>query len=207
MYTVESFSNSILGTSVSKVSQGIKKEDYKVFEIPKKNGSRKISFLPPDSQLADLQKKLLVNFLEKQILPVCVKGFKKGESYLTFLSPHVNSTFFLRIDIESFFPTISQSQVKEALSTLITCGSEDGKMEILHLISDIVTLNGSLPQGASTSPAVSNLVMSRIDQRILKYTVRFLTSVIQDMRMIYCSPVGHLIFITKSGFSRKLNIY
>lgn len=169
MYTVESFCNSIWETTYSKVLPDIKKEDYKEFEIPKKNGVRKINYVPQNSPLAILQKVLLKNFLENQPLPVCVKGFKKGESYRTYLSPHVDSMFFLRIDIEAFFPTISDAQIKEALSTLIVCNPEDEKSKLLDLIVDIVTLDGSLPQGAYTSPTISNLVMARLDQRILKY--------------------------------------
>ena len=77
--------------------------------------------------------------------------------------------FFLRIDIASFFPSISDSCIKNELSNLLTCDSDDGKDKLLDLICDIVTLEDKLPQGACTSPTVSNLVMARIDQRITKY--------------------------------------
>ena len=169
MYTIESFCNSIWGTSHAKVLQSVARDDYREFEIPKKAGARKINYLSPGSPLMKLQKRLLVNFLEKQPLPVCAKGFKKGESYLTFLSPHTDSKFFLRIDIEAFFPTISEDHIKNELSMFISCGPEEDKEKLLDLICDITTLNHSLPQGACTSPAVSNLVMARTDQRILKY--------------------------------------
>lgn len=52
---------------------------------------------------------------------------------------------------------------------MLTCDSDDGKDKLLDLICDIVTLEDKLPQGACTSPTVSNLVMARIDQRITKY--------------------------------------
>ena len=169
MYTVESFCKTIWGTSYTKVSQCISKKDYKEFTIPKKNGSRTINYLPPDSQLGAIQKKQLTAFLDKQELPVCVKGFRKGESYKTYLLPHINSTYFFRADIKDFFPSISETLIKDTLSEQIKCDSDTDKSQLLDLIADIVTLNGTLPQGACTSPSVSNLIMARLDQRILKY--------------------------------------
>ena len=169
MYSTESFCKTIWGISFSKVSKRINKDEYKEFIVPKKNGTRRISYLPPDSQLAGLQKKLLTSFLDKQPLPMCVKGFRKGESYKTYLLPHVNSVYFFHTDIKDFFPSISDSLIKQTLSEIIVCDSDTEKGQLLNLIADIVTLNGILPQGACTSPSVSNLIMSRLDQRILKY--------------------------------------
>lgn len=169
MSTIESFCNSVLGTSYAKVLQKISKDDYKQFKLPKKNGTRTINYLEKDSELWKLQHHLLGNYLIKQDLPVCVKGFKKGENYIAFLSEHVGSQFFLRLDIASFFPSISDSCIKNELSNLLIYDSDNEKVKLLDLICNIVTLEGKLPQGACTSPMVSNLVMARIDQRITKY--------------------------------------
>lgn len=169
MFTIESFCNSVWGTSYAKVSQKITKDDYKEFELPKKGGTRTINYLDKNSDLWELQCQLLSNFLVKQDLPICVKGFRKGESYRSFLTEHIGSNFFLRIDISAFFPSIAESNIKHEISNLLVCSSSDEKEKILDLICEITTLNGSLPQGACTSPAVSNLVMARIDQRITKY--------------------------------------
>lgn len=169
MYTIESFCNAIWENSYSKVSQGITKEEYREFKIPKKGGARVINYLDKDTSLWNLQHKLLKNFLEKQDLPVCVKGFRQGESYHSFLAEHIGSKFFLRIDISSFFPSITEIQIKNELSRLLVCNSSEEKEQLLKLICDITTLNDCLPQGACTSPAISNLVMARIDQRITKY--------------------------------------
>ena len=169
MFTIESFCNAIWETSYSKVSRSITKDAYKEFEIPQKSGSRTINYLDRDTELWNLQHKLLINFLDKQDLPVCVKGFKQGESYRSFLAEHIGSKFFLRIDISSFFPSITETQIKSELTRLLACNSSEDKEKLLDLICGITTLNGSLPQGACTSPSISNLVMARIDQRITKY--------------------------------------
>jgi len=169
MYTLESFCNFIWESSYLKVLDTINKTEYSEFIIPKKNGFRKINYLNNDSLLAELQKKLRLKFLEIQPLPMCVKGFRKGENYLSYLTPHIGSKFFLRIDIESFFPSINEDLIKKELKLYVNCISDDDQTKLLDLITEIVTLDGVLPQGASTSPTISNLVMARVDQRILKY--------------------------------------
>ena len=169
MFTSESFCNFVWKSSYSKVLEKISKEDYKEFHLPKKGGVRSIHYLEKNSSLWKLQHQLLSRFLIHQPLPVCVKGFQKGESYLSYLSEHIGARFFLRVDISSFFPSISGETVKDTFSRLLKCRSDEEKEKLLNLICEITTLNGSLPQGACTSPAVSNLVMAGIDQRITKY--------------------------------------
>lgn len=167
MFTAESFCNAVWGFPYSKMPIYLK-EEYKTFDIPKKGGTRTITYLEKDSVLFSLQRKLLHNYLETLPLPTCIKGFVRGESYKGFLSAHIGSYFFLRIDICSFFPSITAEIISSELKNYLHLGTEDSET-ILSLISDIVTVDGVLPQGASTSPAISNLVMARLDQRILKY--------------------------------------
>lgn len=169
MFTLESFCNLIWGTSYSKVLRKVSKDDYIQFDLPKKGGKRTISYLEKSSELWELQYHLLDNYLTKQDIPVCVKGFRKGESYHSFLSEHVGAKFFLRIDIDSFFPSIHDSCIKNEFSHFLMCDSDDEKDKLLDLICDVVTLDGKLPQGTCTSPMISNLIMARIDQRITKY--------------------------------------
>ena len=101
--TTESFCNMVWDLSYSKVLKSISKSDYKEFIIPKKNGVRKINYLPKTSMFFSVQKGL-ARYLEKQEYPTCVKGFRKGENYLSYLEPHVGAKYFLRVDIKDFFP-------------------------------------------------------------------------------------------------------
>lgn len=173
MFSASSFCQAVLECSYEKVSQRINKDTYKQFKIPKNGGTRTINYVEKNTELWNLQNKLLINFLNKQVLPICVKGFIRGESYKSFLSEHIGSNFFLRVDISSFFPSITKVQIKREIGKLFSLDSGNDKEKILDLICDIVTLNGSLPQGACTSPMISNIVMARIDQRITKYCQLF----------------------------------
>ena len=150
-----------------------------------------------------MQKKLQNSFLDKQPLPICVKGFRKGESYRTYLYPHINSTYFFRTDIKDFFPSISEEQIKATMSSLLICDLDNDKAKIIDLLSEIVTLNGTLPQGACTSPSVSNLVMARLDQRILKYCQAFNVCYTRYADDLLFSSVD-LNFEEKKWFFRKI---
>ena len=173
MFTQESFCNAVWGTTFLKVQRSYDKSDYATFSIPKKDGFREINYLPKSSKLFSLQQELLQNLLNQTYLPTCAKGFRKGESYKSFLVPHIGNQYFLRIDIKDFFHSITEERIKSEFERYITFSSKDESAAIVELISDIVTYNGSLPQGASTSPAISNIVLARVDQRILKYCQLF----------------------------------
>lgn len=196
MYTQESFCNAVWGTTFIKIDGSYSKDDYKDFSIPKKDGIRNLSYLPKSSALYTLQTKLLHCFLAKISLPTCVIGFRRNESYKSYLSPHVGNTYFLRIDIKDFFPSITDKLITSELACVLSLNTPEETDKIITLITDIVTRNGVLPQGASTSPAISNIVMARIDQRILKYC--------QVFDITYTRYADDLLFSSpKFDFSQK----
>ncbi len=142
-----------------------KEEAYHVFEIPKKNGMRQIHGLEGNSgrSLKKLQQRFYRKALLNQPAALPAKGFLKGESYQTFLEPHVGKRYYLRLDIYDFFGSFSEEMIRENLSRFI----EDEEAE--ELAFELCTVEGRLPQGAVTSPALSNIVFARLDQRIVKY--------------------------------------
>lgn len=189
--------------SYEKVIKNINKDDYKQIFIPKKNGVRTINFLPPTSKLYVLQQKLNRAFLNKQSIPLPAKGFKKGESYMSYLIPHIGSNYYLRVDILNFFPSITEDMISSELSNFLTFNTNDDTEKIIDLISSITTLDGILPQGACTSTTISNIVMSRLDQRILKYCqVLNVTYTRYADDMFFSSPTFD--FAEKTWFLKKV---
>lgn len=136
---------------------------YTLIEIPKSKGKRKICALKQGSELYKIQKNIQKNFLSKIPLPVCVKGFCKETSYVHFLKTHKNKKFYMRIDIKDFFDSIKLEQIRDNLEEYVK------NEEALDTLIDLCTYEDSLPQGAITSPSISNIVFRRIDQRITKY--------------------------------------
>lgn len=95
--------------------------------------------------------------------------FVQGESYISYLEPHIGAKYFVRMDIKDFFPSITSEIIKDTFSYLLSFDTDEEKEKILELVSEICTYEGTLPQGVPTSPVISNIVMTRIDQRITKY--------------------------------------
>jgi len=138
---------------------------YCYIKIQKKTGGyRPID--SPNRQLKALQRWILRNILEKLQASPYATGFISGISLKQNVQPHVGNQYILKLDIKDFFPSIKASYV---YSVFRAAGYS--KKIAFHLTS-ICTLNGYLPQGAPSSPCLSNLVSLRMDQRIGKYCDR-----------------------------------
>ncbi|MBU3202212.1 reverse transcriptase family protein [Clostridium estertheticum] len=138
-------------------------ESYVKFQIPKKDGMRDICAIDKSSILYTIQKNLNKNFLSKIPLSSVAIGFVKGKSYNDFLAHHIGKKYYMRMDIKDFFGFISEKHIKESLKEFVQ------ESEIIESIVNICMREGELPQGAVTSPTISNIIFRRIDQRIIKY--------------------------------------
>ncbi|MBI4855484.1 MAG: RNA-directed DNA polymerase [Acetobacterium woodii] len=167
---------------------------YESFEIPKNDGMRVISAIKKNSQLVRLQKNLNSNLFSKIPLPVCVRGFVSGESYNSYLVEHIGKKFFLRADISAFFDSIKKDTIISMLNEFISV------INVIEQISEVVTLDDKLPQGAITSPSVSNLIFRRIDQRITKYC--------QELNVTYTRYADDMLFSSdKLNFNESTFFY
>lgn len=165
------FVNGILKSTDSSVKKIVKNisGQYTSYEIPKRDGVRTICSLNSDSELYILQKNLCKHFLNHVSLPSPVVGFVKGESYVSYLAPHLRKRFYLRIDIKDFFGSINKSKIRKNFAEFFPNNDKTAIETFLQLC----TLDDKLPQGAVTSPVVSNIVFRFVDQRILKYCQSF----------------------------------
>lgn len=151
--------------TIEKIIQN-KKGLYETFGIKKKQGVREIHALkrtPDGRDMEYMQKRLYRRFFRKIPIAVPAKGFVKKESYTAFLQPHLSHRFFMRIDITDFFHSFSEGLIKEILREHIK------EERALDTVFELCTVDNRLPQGAVTSPVLSNIIFRRIDQRILKY--------------------------------------
>lgn len=135
---------------------------YRTFKIKKKNNSyRNIS--EPLPTLKDIQRWILNEILYKCPTSPFAKAYKKKVSLKDNVKFHRGQKIILTLDIKDFFGTIQYNEVFHFF------GSLGYRKEVAVLLTNLCTLNGSLPQGGITSPALSNLIMLSLDKRIAAY--------------------------------------
>lgn len=132
---------------------------YRSFDIPKRNGGKR-TIQSPYPTLQYVQQLIY----EKYLLNSCVYSnsfaFTKGKSVVDHAKIHLNSNELLTVDIKNFFSSISNQQVFEAFQSV------EIDNDSCTYLSELCTLENSLPQGASTSPMLSNIVFFKVDIRL-----------------------------------------
>jgi RNA-directed DNA polymerase len=99
-------------------------------------------------------------------LPVnkeAVFSYRKGVSAYHAVVRHAQSKHFFLCDIEDFFPSLKRPLVKRTiLAGQQSCPIADLESS-LERILDLVCVDGVVPTGFSTSPAISNAVLLAFD--------------------------------------------
>ncbi len=129
---------------------------YRNFELAKKGtGTRTIS--SPRFFLKTVQYWISTYFLAYLPVHESSQAFEKGRSIITNAEKHVGQDFVANIDIEDFFGNISQKNVEELFL-------KNGFGENLaYSLSKLLTFDGSIPQGAPSSPKISNAFLYDFD--------------------------------------------
>ncbi len=156
---------------------------YSQFEVPKRSGGVRLLSAPkPD--LAKAQQWILENVLEKLPVERNAHGFVKERSTVTNARPHAGKSIVINQDLVDFFPTITFPRVRGVFSR---AGYSPAVATILALLTTEsprvrATYGGfeyhvaigarGLPQGACTSPALSNQVAIKLDRRLHGYAVK-----------------------------------
>ncbi|MCX8074226.1 MAG: reverse transcriptase family protein [Clostridia bacterium] len=199
IYNENFFYTKILKYSKEDLSYIISRKEsyYSTISIPKHSGIRQLCCIEENSSLYNVQKNLSANFLNNIPLSNNTFGFVKGYSYRDFLEPHINNTksqrYYLRLDINDFFGSVKSDLLRSVLSYYIKTDKEEVDDQIISYIVELITLNGTLPQGAITSPVVSNIIFRQLDVRIQEYCYK--------LDIVYSRYADDLLF---SSFNRKL---
>lgn len=150
---------------------------YVRFTVPKKSGGTR-ELAAPHRSLAACQTWILGNVLAKVVPHDAAHGFVSGHSTLSNASPHVGREVVVNTDLTDFFPTVTFGRVKgifqgmgysPAVATifaLLCTESPRRTVEYDGQVYHVATGLRALPQGACTSPALSNLVARRLDARL-----------------------------------------
>ncbi len=150
---------------------------YIRFKIPKKTGGER-TISAPMPRLKRSQYWILRNILEKLEIHDAAHGFRRDRSIVTNAQPHVGSEVIINLDLKDFFPSISYKRVKgifssfgysEAAATIFALLCTEADVEELELDGQtyyVALGTRHLPQGAPTSPAITNILCRRLDRRL-----------------------------------------
>lgn len=145
------------------------KPSYHEFTISKRSGGkRKIS--APSKELKRIQRLINRRLLSHLQSHPNVTGFEKGHSIVTNANFHTNKAVVLRMDIKDFFANTEAGRIDRFFRRI----GWDAKAS--KLLTKLCTHKGGLPQGAPTSPRLSNLVNYPIDARLSALAIKISAS-------------------------------
>ena len=184
------------------LSNNLEKHYHNVF-IPKSDGSkRKLSV--PDLILKKVQRSIADNILAQYTISRYAKAYKVGSNVQKNAHPHVGKKKILKLDIEGFFDHILYSQVKNTVFY-----KEKFSEPIRVLLSMLCYYKESLPQGAPTSPAITNIIMYDFDETVGDFCIKkkiAYTRYCDDMTFSGCFDEGEIISFVK-GELCKLGLF
>ena len=150
---------------------------YRKFYLPKKTGGKRL-ISAPMPRLKRIQHWILTQLLNLLTLHPAAQGFALGRSIVTNAQEHVGKSLVINIDVKDFFPSVHYKRVKGLWSRF---GYSEKVATLLALLctepaTEEVELDGKkyfvqkgervLPQGAPTSPAITNLLCYKMDKRL-----------------------------------------
>jgi RNA-directed DNA polymerase len=160
---------------------------YTLFTIPKRSGGFR-EICAPEKELKIIQLSIASVLVSLYKPAEVVQGFVGGRSIVTNVQAHLNRKYVLNLDLKDFFPGIGFEQVVGVLSGLLDTASPD----LIRLIATFCCYQGCLPQGASSSPVLSNLVCGVLDERLHAFA--------QNYGLHYSRYADDLTFSTDADF-------
>jgi RNA-directed DNA polymerase len=133
---------------------------YHIYYVKKKSGKRR-KICAPCAELKARQRVLLKD-LEQRLVPhACATGFRKGLSIVDNARAH-HGPWLFNIDLSNFFDSI---YIEQLAPRLMANGLSPAEITV---ITDACILPGAghLPQGAVTSPFLSNLYCQELDTEL-----------------------------------------
>lgn len=156
-------------------------QSYVSFQVPKKSGGVRI-ISAPEPELRLIQQKLnsiLQHVFHSKRKP-SVHGYVFERSIITNARCHSGRRYVFNVDLEDFFPSITFWRIRG----LFIAKPYTLNPAVADLIARICCLHLTLPQGAPTSPIISNMICARMDselQRLAKSYRCFYTRYADDL--------------------------
>lgn len=153
----------------------------------------------PAANLRAVQTQLLRNVLQRVPIPACVFGVR-GKGVIMNAEQHIAQRRMAVLDIADCFPNTRVDVIRGALEG---CGFST---EAAHLVTQLTTTNGRLPQGAPTSPAVLNIVLRYVDAELAERARRagaIYTRYMDDLCFSGPTELSSLVAYAKGALRRR----
>jgi RNA-directed DNA polymerase len=179
----------VLNAGDPRLKNTLRKPSYTVFTIKKKSGADRIINAPVKG-LKEFQKALNVILQCIHEPHAAATGFVIGKSIVDNAKVHVGQIYVYNLDLKDFFPSVDKSRVwgrllvapfnlsttkeRKKIANMIA-GLSCTLMEVERFVNnDWTNLTTSvLPQGAPTSPTLTNAICERMDIRLSGVAKRF----------------------------------
>ncbi|HZV04030.1 MAG TPA: reverse transcriptase family protein [Gemmataceae bacterium] len=151
---------------------------YVRFTVPKKSGGTR-ALHAPHRTLAAAQRWIFDHILRRLPVEPAAHGFQAGRSILSNAQQHAGRAIVVNLDLEDFFPSITFPRVRSvfhrlgyspAVATIFALLCTECPRQVVEYAGKIYHVAvgpRGLPQGACTSPALSNQVARRLDRRLV----------------------------------------
>jgi len=147
-----------------------KSEDsrYVTFKVPKKSGGFR-TIHSSHKSLAIIQRKLSQVLYSIYHPRPSVHGFASKRSIVTNARAHIKKKFILNLDIRDFFDSINFGRVRGMFMAKPYKFNE----KVATVLAQICCFKDKLPQGAPTSPIISNLICAKMDSELQRFAEKY----------------------------------
>ena len=136
---------------------------YTQFDIPKRRGGlRTIS--TPSTALKIIQRKLNEILLQVYKPKLSVHSFLLNRSILSNAKVHVSRRNILNTDLEDFFPSVNFGRVRGLFIGI----PYNLNPTVATVLAQICCFNNQVPQGAPTSPIITNMICAKMDSQLIQ---------------------------------------
>jgi len=146
---------------------------YSSFTIPKRNGKVR-TIDAPSPGLKAVQRRLNRFLQDLYQTKPSVHGFLPGRSIVSNALPHTRRRWVLNMDLKDFFPSIHFGRVRGMLVGIPYHLPDD----VSTMIAQLCCLRAEdgahsfLPQGAPSSPIITNMICARMDAQLQRLAQR-----------------------------------
>jgi hypothetical protein len=131
---------------------------YRHFHKPKRDGGRR-EIAAPDVKLKRVQHEIIARYFPTQEAHPAAIAYRKGKSTADHAWAHAGAKILVTADVEDFFPNTHAWRIEDWWRQRV----ED---DLARLLTRLTTYRGGLPQGAPTSPGLSNFVNLALDTQL-----------------------------------------